>query len=634
MTTRPTVDRVWASSAPSGNIQDPDTYEAGKVVRGWEAEIPPFQWFNWILRRNDELKISLLERGIAAWGNDITYKLGALSYNDADNYIYVCLKENKGIQPDMDDGVNWERSAIQITQDEWNQLEALVNNHIANKSNPHQVTAAQVGAYTKAEADGKVKVVQDNLDQHEARVDNPHKVTATQAGAVPITGGTYTGQVNFEANKTEFGGGSIESLSSSFGLRKGDSFLAINPNNKPYFWDDVNLPASELLYEENFAALKLQHQPDYNVPTPDFYMPLTGDTNIYQGTGSTTFSRASTATYINKQGVLTVAAVDEPRFEKEGLLMEGASTNLIPNSNGLSEAGLIVGTSDVGGIRTYDVRKQRSVTSEGINFPFNPSGKVTASVWVKAGSSDKVTIGLYSGQWDAASTARIVFGQGELTGSSGLFTIRGLSNSEWTKVEVYRSSTCNLFYIYPDTTGSATVGRGIFLQAAQVEALPFATSYIPTDGAAVTRAADILKVDTQVFTNQPKEYTVSCKSQSYLTKGNATVFRKGSSGNLIGVIHYDNIVGNFGMYGSFGSGSDTPRSIEMTTYTICNPALAETHLYVNGLLDKVSTRTSTVDAEGHLYLGAALNNTQHLYGHLKDFRVWNSALTPEQISTI
>ncbi|MEC6208199.1 hypothetical protein [Escherichia coli] len=44
------------------------------------------------------------------------------------------------------------------------------------------------------------------------------------------------------------------------------------------------------------------------------------------------FKRASGATYINKSGVLTVAEVDEPRFEREGLLIEGQRTNYHLNS--------------------------------------------------------------------------------------------------------------------------------------------------------------------------------------------------------------------------------------------------------------------------------------------------------------
>lgn len=41
------------------------------------------------------------------------------------------------------------------------------------------------------------------------------------------------------------------------------------------------------------------------------------------------FSRASSATYINKSGALTIAEINEPRFEKEGLLIEGQRTNYL-----------------------------------------------------------------------------------------------------------------------------------------------------------------------------------------------------------------------------------------------------------------------------------------------------------------
>ncbi|HIA6565434.1 TPA: prophage tail fiber N-terminal domain-containing protein, partial [Escherichia coli] len=44
------------------------------------------------------------------------------------------------------------------------------------------------------------------------------------------------------------------------------------------------------------------------------------------------FSCASTATYINKSGELKTAEINEPRFEKEGLLIEGQRTNYMLNS--------------------------------------------------------------------------------------------------------------------------------------------------------------------------------------------------------------------------------------------------------------------------------------------------------------
>lgn len=73
-----------------------------------------------------------------------------------------------------------------------------LNGHTGNRNNPHGVTASQVGAYTKSEidtkdastlssaksyADGKANTVQNNLNAHTGNRSNPHGVTASQVGA-------------------------------------------------------------------------------------------------------------------------------------------------------------------------------------------------------------------------------------------------------------------------------------------------------------------------------------------------------------------------------------------------------------------------------------------------------------------
>ena len=107
--------------------------------------------------------------------------------------------------------------------------------HINNKSNPHGVTAVQAGAVplsggtmtgsltlsgaptanlhaaTKAYVDSGIEdafsAVKEQADETEASLaahkedmSNPHGVTAAQAGALPISGGTLTGALNFGAN--------------------------------------------------------------------------------------------------------------------------------------------------------------------------------------------------------------------------------------------------------------------------------------------------------------------------------------------------------------------------------------------------------------------------------------------------
>lgn len=73
-----------------------------------------------------------------------------------------------------------------------------LNGHTNNRSNPHGVTASQVGTYTKQEidskdsstlssakgyADSKANTVQNNLNSHTGNRSNPHGVTAGQVGA-------------------------------------------------------------------------------------------------------------------------------------------------------------------------------------------------------------------------------------------------------------------------------------------------------------------------------------------------------------------------------------------------------------------------------------------------------------------
>ncbi|MDW4798770.1 phage tail protein, partial [Escherichia coli] len=93
----------------------------------------------------------------------------------------------------------------------------------------------------------------------------------------------------------------------------------------------------------------LQPLPDVWIPFNDSLDMITGFSPSYKkivigddeitmpGDKIVKFKRASKATYINKSGVLTEAAIDEPRFERDGLLIEGQRTNLLLNSTNPSK---------------------------------------------------------------------------------------------------------------------------------------------------------------------------------------------------------------------------------------------------------------------------------------------------------
>lgn len=102
-------------------------------------------------------------------------------------------------------------------------LEGRVNQHIDGQSNPHNVTAAQVGlgnvpnkstndqqpTFTEASALttlesgekltlmlGKIAKAISTLISHVGNKSNPHGVTAQQTGAVPSSGGAMTGNLS------------------------------------------------------------------------------------------------------------------------------------------------------------------------------------------------------------------------------------------------------------------------------------------------------------------------------------------------------------------------------------------------------------------------------------------------------
>ena len=324
MTTAKTLGRVWAMT-PAKPIRDPGE---SKYALGWVAEIPTYEVLNYLHNRIDANILALAERGVFEWGGDITYKKGALAWDETDGKIYIALIESpsKTLAP-SNNPTQWTQSSIQISKADYDNLVAQVDSHITNYSNPHKLTAAQLNAYTKAQIDTLIANLQTELDAHEA-ASNPHGTDADDVGAVPITGGRYTGTVYHDANVIGIGADLTNAVKVDTGkifFKKGTLELGIDAAGEPYFYDGTK---QYLLNEELFVTLKETYEKEYAVPAPDFLCLFQNDINVYAGTGPTTFTSTGGKTYVNKEGVTKTAAVDEPRITVDGLAMRDNTESL------------------------------------------------------------------------------------------------------------------------------------------------------------------------------------------------------------------------------------------------------------------------------------------------------------------
>lgn len=96
----------WASS---GDILKPsDT----KVQQGWQPEIPPRQWFNWLDNRQDQAIAHIAQHGISAWSSTLEYQAGKSYVQGSDGLVYKALTTHTNINPVGGAAGNWESAFI------------------------------------------------------------------------------------------------------------------------------------------------------------------------------------------------------------------------------------------------------------------------------------------------------------------------------------------------------------------------------------------------------------------------------------------------------------------------------------------------------------------------------------------
>ncbi len=233
-----------------------------------------------------------------------------------------------------------------------------------------------------------------------------------------------------------------------------------------------------------------------------------------------TFTRSTTATRVNSAGLIETVAANVARIDyhpvtKEclGFLSERASTNLLLRSAEFDNAiwaktGATVTPNAAlapDGTMTADALIEDTSVSNVhrvLQSVATTAGSATASIFLKPNGRTRLRFFTTSGNCNVIfdlSTATV------FTATAGTGRVTGPYTNGFYRYEVAfttgASETLQLKMMTATTdtyTGDGV--SGVYLWGAQLEAAPFATSYIPTAASQVTRVADSMTITGANFT--------------------------------------------------------------------------------------------------------------------------------------
>ncbi|URC25492.1 side tail fiber protein [Escherichia phage EC125] len=447
---------------------------------------------------------------------------------------------------------------------------------------------------------------------------------------------------------------------------------------------------------EEYAKQAAEPYKDLLQPLPDVWIPfndsldmITGFSPSYKkivigddeitmpGDKIVKFKRASTATYINKSGVLTNAAIDEPRFEKDGLLIEGQRTNLLINSTNPSKwnksSNMILDRSGVDDFgfqyAKFTLKPEMVGQTSAINIVtvsssrgFDVTGNekyVTISCRAQSGTPN-LRCRLRFENYDGSAYTFLGDAYVNLTDLSiektgvaaNRITARAVKDeaSKWIFLEatIKALDTENMIGGMIQYAPAKGVGTGaddyIYIATPQVEGGACASSFIITEGTPVTRASDMvtLPIKNNLY-NLPFTLLVEANKNWSITPNAAPrVFDTGGhqSGAAI-ILAFGSAEGDNDGFPYCDIGKSNRRVNEnaklkkmiigmrvKSDYNTCCVSNA-----------RISSETKTewryIVSTATIRIGGQTSTGErHLFGHVRNFRIWHKALTDHQLGEI
>ncbi len=390
----------------------------------------------------------------------------------------------------------------------------------------------------------------------------------------------------------------------------------------------------------------------------DFMVPGSLDPRI-------TFTRASTGTYFNSAGVMQSAATNTPRWDYDpatlalrGLLIEEARINVVFQSNDLSNANFasyqvatLTGNAVVapngltqGAQITTSGAPGGRYNAAGNPLSFNSGTAYTTSCYFKWVSGPTTLMLAVASQANFGGTGgdRTL----QFNGQTGAFvskstevssySVADAGNGWWRASGTFTptSSATGAVAAYASASGTTFAAWGL-----QSEAGTFATSYIPTTSAAVTREVDVCGMpaaNTGWFVSPGGSWFAEFISISPLV---ATSFRRIVTTNAaasVAPITLDNTASKLGQFG--GGSLFTTNAI--TVGAVAKGATAWTTGAATCCLNGGTVASSAgltgfaAIATNGLRLLTNLTPAEGMNGYIRRVQYWSRILTPAELQTV
>ena len=400
-------------------------------------------------------------------------------------------------------------------------------------------------------------------------------------------------------------------------------------------------------------------------------IPAAQGTKLYSvlpsdGTGDFTFTRGSVATRINAQGLIENVASGQSRLDyplidgvQKGCphhILEPARTNVIQysedfsnsvwdNSNQVTRTANATispdGTLNAFNIKPTNVNSNHTLRAQNLGG-FSNGAVVSVSFFAKQNGYKYISV---IGGFGSSNTPSVIFNLEDGLIESGTGTIENYGNG-WYRCIAPITLNSTLLYcvatILNDNLLGSFVGdnvKGVYVYGFQIEQGSYPTSYIPTNGTAVTRSAETATGAGNSTTFNDSEGVLMAEISALADDGTFRmigVFDEKTTNEDRIQIYYRNDANKISFLIEENNVNQFVKTLDVTTIQYNKVALKygnTSKVYINGFKLAEESGVAIPNNLQRLSFNEQ-NGSNNFYGNTKQVQYFNSALADTQLEQL